>query len=150
VKLPDLRHWKTTLHVTLSKDWRAFSASKEPLSSLDVDSKSSSTIPDRVVEGLLTFRSIWRPLFGPLKDWPLAVCDFRSLDASRDLIASDNILPHTVGETYNVLHNKQHEWYYLRDQIPTEILIFKSFDSMVGVAISKSHQSTEFVILLTR
>ena len=75
---------------------------------------------------------------------PLGVCDFRSLDASRDLIASDNILPHTVGETYNVLHNKQHQWYYLRDQMPNEILIFKSFDSKVGVAISKLHQSAEF------
>ena len=75
---------------------------------------------------------------------PLGVCDFRSLDASRDLIASDNILPHTVGETYNVLHNKRHQWYYLSDQMPNEILIFKSFDSKVGVAISKSYQSVEF------
>jgi hypothetical protein len=74
---------------------------------------------------------------------PLGVCDFRSLDVSRDLIASDNILPHMVGETYNVLPNKQHQWYYLRDQMPNEILIFKSFDSKAGVAISKSHQSTE-------
>lgn len=69
----------------------------------------------------------------------MGVCDFRSLDVSRDLIASDNILPHTVGETYNVLHNKSHRWYYLKDQRPNEILVFKSFDSMAGVAISKFH-----------
>jgi hypothetical protein len=93
---------------------------------------------------MLTFCSIWRPLFGPLRDWPLGVCDFRSLDVSRDLIASDNILPHTVGETYNVLHNKSHRWYYLKDQRPNEILVFKSFDSMAGVAISTFHESVSY------
>jgi len=76
-----------------------------------------------------------------LKDWPLAVCDFRSVDVSRDLIASDNILPHTVGETYNVLHNKQHRWYYFKDQMPNETLIFKSFDSLLGVAVTCPHAS---------
>jgi len=86
-------------------------------------------------------RSIWRPLFGPLKDWPLGVCDFRSVDVARDLIASDNILPHVVGETYNVLHNKRHQWYYLEEQMPNEILMFKSFDSMQGVSITCPHAS---------
>jgi hypothetical protein len=55
MKLPDPRHGKTTLHVTHSKDWKTFLASNEPLRSLGVDSKSSSTVPDRYTEGLLTF-----------------------------------------------------------------------------------------------
>jgi hypothetical protein len=141
VKQHSLRHGKTTLPVTPGRDWKTFSAKKEPLSWLSVDFKSSSTTQHPLTEGTLTLRSIWRPLFGPLKDWPLGVCDFRSLDVSRDLIASDNILPHMVGETYNVLHNKRHRWYYLKDQMPNEVLIFKSFDSTPGVATSKSHQS---------
>jgi hypothetical protein len=85
-------------------------------------------------------RSIWRPLFGPLRDWPLGVCDFRSIDLTRDLIASDNILPHRIAETYNVLHNERHQWFYLKDQMPNEILVFKSFDSQPGVAISTSNK----------
>ena len=79
-------------------------------------------------------QSVWRPLFGPLRDWPLGVCDYRSLDLENDLISSDNILPHKVAETYNVIYNEAHRWYYLKDQMPDEVLIFKSFDSKHGVA----------------
>ena len=68
----------------------------------------------------------------------MGVCDFRSIDLTRDLIASDNILPHRIAETYNVLHNERHQWFYLKDQMPNEILVFKSFDSQPGVAISTS------------
>ena len=79
-------------------------------------------------------KSLWRPLFGPLRDWPLGLCDFRSLNLANDLLSSDNILPHKVTETYNVVYNERHEWYYLKDQMPDEILVFKSFDSKEGVA----------------
>ncbi|KAL9124674.1 MAG: hypothetical protein Q9217_006019 [Psora testacea] len=40
--------------------------------------------------------NIWRPLFGPLEDWPLAVCDFESLEPDEDLVASDNVYPHMM------------------------------------------------------
>jgi hypothetical protein len=82
----------------------------------------------------LSLSSIWRPLFGPLRDWPLGLCDFSSLDTARDLIASDSVLPHRVAETFNLLNSKQHRWYYLKDQMPDEVLVFKSFDSKPGVA----------------
>ncbi len=35
--------------------------------------------------------SAWRPLIGPLYDWPLAVLDATSVDSHRDLVASDNV-----------------------------------------------------------
>ncbi|KAG4438248.1 hypothetical protein IFR05_006276 [Cadophora sp. M221] len=73
--------------------------------------------------------SVWRPLFGPLKDWPLGLLDYTSVDVQRDLVASDNIYTHVVRETYNVLHNANHSWYYLEDQQPDEVLIFKTFDT---------------------
>ncbi|KAJ5940794.1 hypothetical protein N7516_000962 [Penicillium verrucosum] len=74
--------------------------------------------------------SVWRPLFGPLRDWPLAMLDYRSLDKENDLVASDNIYTHAIRETYNVLYNESHKWYYLEDQRPDEVLIFKTFDSL--------------------
>ncbi|KAH7310950.1 hypothetical protein BKA65DRAFT_518344 [Rhexocercosporidium sp. MPI-PUGE-AT-0058] len=79
--------------------------------------------------------SVWRPLFGPLKDWPLGLLDYTSIDIQRDLVASDNIYTHVMRETYNVLHNPKHRWYYLEDQQPDEVLIFKTFDTNA----TKSH-----------
>ena len=73
--------------------------------------------------------SVWRPLFGPLHDWPLGLCDFRSINPTKDLIASDNIYPHIVAETYNVFYRPSHQWYYVDGMLPSEILCFKSYDS---------------------
>jgi hypothetical protein len=73
--------------------------------------------------------NVWKPLFGPLHDWPLGLLDYTSVDTKKDLVASDNIYPHIVSETYNVHHNPAHRWFYLSGQMPHEILVFKSFDS---------------------
>ncbi|KAI1422501.1 hypothetical protein F5Y12DRAFT_762382 [Xylaria sp. FL1777] len=73
--------------------------------------------------------NVWRPLFGPLYDWPLALCDWRSIDACRDLEPSDNVYTHVTAETYNVYHHDSHRWYYVSGMQPTETLVFKSFDS---------------------
>lgn len=66
--------------------------------------------------------------------------DFRSLDKA-DLIASDVIYPHYVSESFNVFHNESQQWYYVADQMPHDILIFKSFDSKPGVASGKRAES---------
>ncbi|KKZ61378.1 hypothetical protein EMCG_03984 [[Emmonsia] crescens] len=73
--------------------------------------------------------SVWKPLFGPLQDWPLGLLDYTSIDNTRDLVASDNIYPHVIRETYNVIFNGRHKWYYLEDQQPDEVLVFKGFDT---------------------
>jgi hypothetical protein len=73
--------------------------------------------------------STWRPLFGPLQDWPLALMDYTSLDKSRDLVSSDNIYVHRIRENYNVLWNRDHRWYFLESQEPNEVLVFKTFDT---------------------
>lgn len=73
--------------------------------------------------------SIWRPLFGPLEDWPLALMDYRSLDRTRDLVPSDNIYTHVIRETYNVLRNESHQWYFLDGQNVDEVFLFKTYDS---------------------
>lgn len=76
--------------------------------------------------------NVWRPLFGPLQDWPLGLCDYSSIDPQRDLVPSDNIYTHLVTETYNVYHDNCHRWYFLGDMKPDELLVFKSFDTMAA------------------
>ncbi|KAI1385932.1 uncharacterized protein F4822DRAFT_432790 [Hypoxylon trugodes] len=73
--------------------------------------------------------NIWRPLFGPLHDWPLALCDWKSINPIHDLEPSDNVYTHLTAETYNVYHNPSHRWYYISNMEPTETFVFKSFDS---------------------
>ncbi len=87
--------------------------------------------------------SVWRPLFGPLGDWPLGLLDSSSLDPEADLVPSDNVYTHLVTETYNVFYQKYHRWYYLEDMMPKELLVFKSYDSGSAKNISKG-ASPEF------
>ncbi|CAN9210814.1 unnamed protein product [Alternaria alternata] len=80
--------------------------------------------------------NIWKPLRGPIHDWPLALCDPRSMSAfdlqPRDTVKRDNFI-----ETYQVHHNRSHKWYYLSGQMPNEAWVFLQADSspqgMTGV-----------------
>jgi hypothetical protein len=79
---------------------------------------------------LTTDISVWRPLRGPLRRWPLALCDLRSLDSS-DLVIFDEVHATAVLYSQQVVHNPLQKWYYLKDQKSTEVIIFKSMDSGV-------------------
>jgi hypothetical protein len=76
-----------------------------------------------------------------LKDWPLGLLDYASIDKEKDLVASDNIYTHVIRETYNVLWNERHKWYYLEDQQPDEVLMFKTFDTHA----TRGHARGEFL-----
>jgi hypothetical protein len=73
--------------------------------------------------------SVWHPLQGPLVDWPLAVCDARSVDFENDTMPGDVVDRDAMFENTQVHFNPDQEWYYLRDQTPSELVIFKNADS---------------------
>jgi hypothetical protein len=56
---------------------------------------------DELLKGRVQIINLWRPIRGPLKDSPLAVCDARSV-AFEELVPSDLVYRHRVGETYAV------------------------------------------------
>ena len=68
---------------------------------------------------------MWKPLKGPLKDWPLTVCDATTVNSEKDLVASDQVFPRHVVENIQVHYNPEQKWYYLRDQRPDELWLFK-------------------------
>jgi len=74
--------------------------------------------------------NIWHPLRGPLIDWPLALCDASSVDFRKDTMAGDIVDPDEVFENTQVHHNANQRWYYLHNQLPTELLMFKNADSL--------------------
>ena len=72
--------------------------------------------------------SVWKPLRGPLRDWPLALCDAASVQAN-DLTPADVVFDTKVTENTQVHHDAAHKWYYLEDQDPSELLVFRQADS---------------------
>jgi len=88
-------------------------------------------LPDEA-EDLLKKRfaviQVWRPIQPVLKTNPLAVCDARSLPAS-DLIIAERRYPDRVGQTYQIKHNNNHEWFYFPDMKREEAIIFKVYES---------------------
>lgn len=75
--------------------------------------------------------NVWRPLIGPVRNYPLAVCDYRSLNISADMVATRLRFPDWLKdrETYSVKHNPDHRWYYWKAMSPDEVLVFKCYDS---------------------
>ena len=81
----------------------------------------------------MLFRSVqiinlWRPIRGPLRDAPLAVCDAQTVSPD-DLVPSDLIYPHRVGETYGVKYNPAHHWFYVPEMRTDDVLLLKCYDS---------------------
>jgi hypothetical protein len=119
-------------------DDRAAGQPRQPATRIHVDHTERSG-PQRVrdflgdeAEALLRGRvqviNLWRPIRGPLRDAPLAVCDARSV-AEGDLVPSDLIYQHRVGETYAVTYNPAHRWFYVPEMRADEALLLKCYDS---------------------
>jgi hypothetical protein len=83
---------------------------------------------EELLRGRVQIINVWRPIKGPLLDAPLAVCDARSVDPN-DLVPSDLIYPHRVGETYSVTYRPGHRWFYFQGMRADEALLIKCYDS---------------------
>ena len=119
-------------------DDRAPGTPRQPATRVHVDHTATSG-PQRVrdllgdeaeelLKGRVQVINLWRPIRGPLKDAPLAVCDARSV-APSDLVPSDLVYRERTGETYAVTYNPAHRWYYVPEMQPDEALLLKCFDS---------------------
>jgi hypothetical protein len=86
--------------------------------------------------GIINF---WRPIAHPVENWPLALCDARSI-APSDLVPTDLVYPDKVGETYSFRYNPDHRWFHYPRQSPDEVLLLKIFDSRTdGTARLTAH-----------
>jgi hypothetical protein len=83
---------------------------------------------DELLRGRVQIVNVWRPIKGPLLDAPLAVCDAGSVEPN-DLIPSDLVYPHRVGETYSVTYRPSHRWFYFPNMRTDEALLLKCYDS---------------------
>ncbi|KAK9775137.1 putative Methyltransferase [Seiridium cardinale] len=85
--------------------------------------------------------NVWKPLNGPLRDYPMAYCDAKTMDPATDLMVVDEVFPTVANEVYQVLYSPRHKWYYIPDQQDNEVAIFAGYDSRRGQALSVPHCS---------
>lgn len=74
--------------------------------------------------------SVWKPLKGPLNDWPLTVCDSSTVREETDLEAADLLYTDLATENFQVYHRPAYRWYYISDHRTSEIMVFKQASSL--------------------
>ncbi|KAK1223372.1 hypothetical protein PQX77_013771 [Marasmius sp. AFHP31] len=89
--------------------------------------------------------NLWRPISHAALDWPLALCDFRSVNWEKDLVPTDLKFPERDGQTFSVKYNPEHKWKYVRGLTPEEIILIKCYDSIEdgSVAVLTPHTAFE-------
>ena len=94
------------------------------------------------VEALLRNRfaviNVWKPVGGPVRESPLAVCDAQSIRL-QDLIATDLKYRDRTGEIYALAFNHDHRWFYYSNMQEDEAMLLKGFDSDAGHARFTAH-----------
>ncbi|KZP14684.1 hypothetical protein FIBSPDRAFT_868066, partial [Athelia psychrophila] len=114
---------------------------RQPAALVHVDQTTAASIarvhrhlPPADAEALLKRRfqiiNLWRPISHAALDWPLALCDYRSVDVKKDLYPVALIYPDREGETFGVAYNPEHKWKYLRGMETDEVVFIKCFDSL--------------------
>ncbi|KAG1883568.1 hypothetical protein F4604DRAFT_1735447 [Suillus subluteus] len=109
---------------------------RQPVSAVHVDQTTASSIarvhrhlPPTEAPSLLRRRfqiiNLWRPISHAAVDWPLALCDFRSVDVEKDLVPVALLYPDREGETFGVKYNPNHQWKYLKAMTPEEFVLIK-------------------------
>ncbi|KIY66356.1 hypothetical protein CYLTODRAFT_423512 [Cylindrobasidium torrendii FP15055 ss-10] len=128
---------------------------RQPVASAHVDQTPKSAearvhrhLPAEDVPKLLANRyqliNLWRPIRHPAWDWPLALCDYRSVDAQKDVQPVALIYPDREGETYSVQFNPNQRWGYFRGMSPDEFVLIKCFDSIRDGSVAQFTPHTGF------
>lgn len=77
--------------------------------------------------------NLWRSITPPPQDYPLAVCDARSIVPADGETVVAHTTTRTVGDmsfaTTGYMHNPAHRWCYFSNMTPEELLVFVTHDS---------------------
>ncbi|TFK23987.1 hypothetical protein FA15DRAFT_704950 [Coprinopsis marcescibilis] len=106
-------------------------------------------LPADEVSGLLQKRlqiiNVWRPISHSAWDWPLALCDYRSIDEATDTVpVAPAYSPDREGEMYGISYNASQRWKYIQGMTPDEAVIFKCFDSIDDGGVARFAPHTGF------
>ncbi|KAH1342226.1 hypothetical protein KXW98_003509 [Aspergillus fumigatus] len=123
----------------------------QPTTVAHVDTSREGTIDEirrqygKEADGLLKKRfqwiNFWKPLRGPVNDWPLVLCDSSLIDVRKDLAVADLLYPDLATENQVMYYRDGLKWYYLSDHEPSEIIVFKQMDSLNSACPGVPHAS---------
>ncbi|KAF4618688.1 hypothetical protein D9613_009931 [Agrocybe pediades] len=129
---------------------------RQPVPQAHVDQTTRSSIarvhrhlPEADAPELLKKRfqiiNLWRPIANPAWDYPLALCDYRSVNPEKDTVPVALVYPDREGETMGVKYSDNYKWKYLYGMTPDEIVLIKCFDSVQdgSVAVFTPHTAFE-------
>ncbi|KAG1883576.1 hypothetical protein F4604DRAFT_257656 [Suillus subluteus] len=127
----------------------------QPISSIHVDQTTASSIarvhthlPPTEAPSLLRRRfqliNLWRPISHAAVDWPVALCDFRSVDFEKDLVPVALIYADRESETFAVKYNPNHQWKYMKAMTPEEFVLIKCYDSIQDGSVARLTPHTGF------
>lgn len=57
------------------------------------------------------------------------MCDYRSIDQSRDTVHVDQVYPSFLAENINFYHRKEHDWLFASDMQSSEAWLIKIMDT---------------------
>ncbi len=83
---------------------------------------------DDLLSRRVAFFNVWKPLFDPVEELPLACCDCRSM-VSDDLMIMELKYPDRTGEVYVMRYSADHRWQYFPGMGPDQALLLKTYDS---------------------
>ncbi|KAL9113631.1 MAG: hypothetical protein Q9227_002369 [Pyrenula ochraceoflavens] len=84
---------------------------------------------DLLLKKRIQWINIWKPLRGPLNDWPLTFCDTSNIDPSESFEKADLLYPEFVIENRQIYYSPHYRWHYLSEQQTNEIIVFKQSDT---------------------
>ncbi|OTA66119.1 hypothetical protein K449DRAFT_325987 [Hypoxylon sp. EC38] len=89
---------------------------------------------DHLLQGRAQIINVWRPLRGPVEEWPLATMDGRSLKDAH--VHPTNIFKDQYdlqGQTVSITYSPEQRWYYLDHQNTDEVTFIKIWDNKEDV-----------------
>ena len=104
------------------------------------------------LKGRFAIVNTWRSMAGTIEQWPLTVCDARTVDDSLlystrregPLRAEPSFEYDRPSETRHAAHDANHAWYYYPRMTRDEVLVFKNFDTLTdGTARYSLHSAFE-------
>jgi hypothetical protein len=73
--------------------------------------------------------NLWKPIRGPVYDFPLTLCDRRTVDYASQTTAMDIVSHIYINENTRVYFDDKHEWYYWHGLQADEVIAFIQADS---------------------
>ena len=72
--------------------------------------------------------NVWRSMAGTVEEWPLGLCDARSVDDAH-LHTVERRAYNRVGQTRHASHDPDNVWYYFPNMTRDEAILIKNYDS---------------------